>query len=273
MIYKTINPGAMLEAGQYRQVFCRIEYKESEAEQKERQGFAPYVKKHLGTGRLSISGVVGPRSNGDAWGSCGQISDTIREAINAGEFKANDAQGWTVPDVLAFLYLWDQYHLNDMHPECEHQRASGWPQQARQKIKSYMWQLKPDIGSKKKELESEAIERAASVPAGRSVGFNPLERKILKLDQFITTPAEDIGELARFYVPTKNTSGGDYFAPVKEKARGWITHAEDPRGLLGKKCDVCGYAYGSAWQLMPLSKNVLHTFEALAETKIVPAWV
>lgn len=281
-INKTINPGTIAVPVYHRageptikaaDVFIKIEYKPSEAELKEAQTYRHILGKERGTGRLSISGVVGPKANGDALGSCGQIADTIREAIQAGEFTPNQAQGWTVPDVLSFLDMWDQYHLNDMHPECKHQRAAGWPQQARQKIRSYMWQLNDETSDKKKALEAEAIDRAASVPAGRSTGFNALERKILKLEQFITTPGDDIGELARFYVPTRNASGGDYFAHVKEKARGWITYEEDPRGLLGKPCEVCGYKYGHAWQLMPLSKNVLDTFQALAPTNKQPAWV
>lgn len=281
MINKTINPGSIAVPVYHRQgeptikaapVYCKIEYKESDAEQKEKM-IRSHALKHLGTGRLSISGVVGPRPNGDAWGSCGQISDTIREAIGCGNFTPNAAQGWTVPDVLTFLDLWDQYHLNDMRPECEHQRAAGWPQMARENLTSYMWQLNDATSTRKKELEAEAIERAASVETGRSLGFKGVEKKILKLEEFITTNTPDIGELTRFYIPTRNSTGGEYFAHKKEKARGWISYKEDPRGLLGKKCDVCGYAYGSEWKLMPLSKNVLHTFEALAETKTKPAWV
>lgn len=256
------------------QVFVKINYEPSPDESKELQSYKhAFIKKYEGTGRLSISGVVGPRSNGDAYGSCGQIADTIREAINAGEFTPNSAQGWTVPDVLSFLDLWDRYHLNDMRPECDHQRAAGWREMARQELKSYMWQLNGDTSFEKKRLEAEAIERAASVPAGRSTGFNPLQRKILKLEEFITTQDETIGELARFYVPTKNSTGGDYFAHVKTKKRGWITYSEDPRGLLGKPCEVCGYKYGTAWNTEKLSKNILHTLEALAESKNVPAWI
>lgn len=178
----------------YVQVFCSIKYEPSPDELKESQTYRHIIGKYKGTGRLSITGVVGPRSNGDAYGSCGQISDTIREAINAGEFKPNDAQGWTVPDVLSFLDLWDRYHLNDMRPECEHQRAAGWPQMARTIL---------DTG----------------------------------------------------------------------KARGWTTYSDDPRGLLGKPCEVCGYKYGHAWNTEKLPVNLLHTLEALAESKNIPAWI
>jgi len=274
---KIINPGQMLEYKRGNEkspvpVFIEIEYTESEAEKKEAQGFAPYVKKHAGTGKLSIHGVVGPRSNGDAWGSCGQISDTIRESIAAGEFIPDSAHGWTVPDVLSFLDLWDQWHLNDMCPECEHQRAAGWPQMARQEIATYQWTLKSEIRSQQTKLKEEAIDRAASVGEGRSVGFSPLERKVLKLESFIKTPAETLADgLDRFYEPTQDAHG--YFAHVENKTRGWITHSDDPRGLLGKPCEVCGYKYGSAWNTKKIPKEIMHTLEALTPSQVVPAWV
>lgn len=255
----------------YVQVFCSIKYEPSPDELKESQTYRHITGKHKGTGRLSITGVVGPRSNGDAYGSCGQISDTIREAINAGEFKPNDAQGWTVPDVLSFLDLWDRYHLNDMRPECEHQRAAGWPQMARQEIHTYQYRLKPEISEQKKQLEREAIERASSTKKS-DLGFNPLERKILKLEQFIKTDSQKLTpDQQRFYIPTSDTHG--YFAHDTVKTRGWITHSDDPRGLLGKPCEVCGYKYGHAWNTEKLPVNLLHTLEALAESKNIPAWI
>jgi hypothetical protein len=274
-IQKTINPGTMLEyvgsSKKHVPVFCRIEYTASDAEQKENvNGPRAFIKKYEGTGKLSITGVVGPRSNGDCWGSCGQISDTIRQAINAGEFIPNDAQGWTVPDVLSFLDLWDRYHLNDMRPECDHQRAAGWPQMARIELHTYQFTLKSTVRNDKKRLECEAIDRAASTEK-KAVGFSPLERKILKLEDFIKLPTATLeGEMARFYEPTSSTG---YFKHDTIERAGWVRFEEDPRGLLGKPCPVCGYKYGHAWNTEKLSSNILHTLEALAETKVIPAWI
>lgn len=277
---KVINPGTIEtyihgNIKKHVPVFVEIEYKPSEAEQKEDQLYrTQYGRKHYGTGKLSIHGVIGPRSNGDAWGSCGQIADTIKEAIDAGEFKPNEAQSWTVPDVLSFLDLWEKWHLNDMRPECAHQRAAGWPQMAQQEVHTYQWQLKSEIRDQQERLKQEAIDRAASVETGRSVGFSSLERRILKLESFIKTPAEALpDDLARFYEPTRNATGGDYFAHDTKKTRGWISYEEDQRGLLGKPCEVCGYKYGSAWNTQAVPREIMHTFEALAESKIVPAWV
>jgi hypothetical protein len=62
--------------------------------------------------RLSITGVEGPMSSGNAWGSCGQIVDTIREHIAARALEL--APGWSYAKLGYFLQIWDRWHLNDM---------------------------------------------------------------------------------------------------------------------------------------------------------------
>jgi hypothetical protein len=64
--------------------------------------------------RLSITGVEGPKRNGDATGSCGQCIgalDWITEPL---------------VDVARLRDVWNRWHLNDMRPACEHQRAASW---------------------------------------------------------------------------------------------------------------------------------------------------
>lgn len=57
--------------------------------------------------RLSISGVIGPRRNGDA-DSCGQINMSLKpESINPNE-------DWDTESIREFLAVWDRWHLNDM---------------------------------------------------------------------------------------------------------------------------------------------------------------
>lgn len=67
-------------------VFCKIEIKD---------------------GRLSISGVEGPKSNGDCRGSCGQI-DMHPWGIK--EYAA----GWDATLEAKFREAWGKWHLNDM---------------------------------------------------------------------------------------------------------------------------------------------------------------
>lgn len=80
-----------------------------------------FIKVAFDKGRLSFSGVIGPKKNGNATGACGQIQDEI----NPSELRPL-APGWTVEKVARFLELWKRWHLNDMRPGCEHQRAMGW---------------------------------------------------------------------------------------------------------------------------------------------------
>lgn len=78
--------------------------------------------------RLSITGVEGPRSNGDAWGSCGQIQDVLKETI---------LNGWDVAEIARLHEIWEDWHLNDMkagtpkqmaHLKAHRGEYSGYPQ-------------------------------------------------------------------------------------------------------------------------------------------------
>lgn len=68
-------------------------------------------------GKLSISGVEGPKSNGDCLGACGQI-----ELQDVTEFST----GWDEDMLDMFKAVWKRWHLNDMRPGCEHQREARW---------------------------------------------------------------------------------------------------------------------------------------------------
>jgi len=93
---KIINPCFVGNA--YREMFIKISYEDN---------------------RLSITGVIGPKSNGDAY-CCGQIKD---ELLNPNkELK----EGWT-PEMIHNLYMaWDNWHLNDLRAGCKHQRELKW---------------------------------------------------------------------------------------------------------------------------------------------------
>lgn len=87
----------------FAEVFCKIHYNEEKD-------------------RLSICGVEGPQVGGDCIG-CGQIVEHIDE-----EYIINLrlSPHWTLDMLHKFLTIWRKYHLNDMRPDCEHQRALGW---------------------------------------------------------------------------------------------------------------------------------------------------
>ncbi len=97
---KVVRLGRTADAGD---VYCKIEYSAE--------------------GRLSVTGVEGPRRNGNMRGSAGQIVATLRER---GVEHITPAPGWTHDRMCGFLRLWDAWHLNDMRAGCEHQRSEGW---------------------------------------------------------------------------------------------------------------------------------------------------
>jgi hypothetical protein len=69
-------------------------------------------------GRLSISGVEGPRANGYCQGSCGQINMSFD--INA---VKEYAPGWTRTMLKGLLQIWEEWHLNDMQAGSPAQQA------------------------------------------------------------------------------------------------------------------------------------------------------
>lgn len=73
---------------------------------KDNENMNIFCKAEYTDGTLSISGVIDPRYNGNAGGSCGQINDTIGDDIDNIQF----ATGWNKELLQKFLYIWDEYH-------------------------------------------------------------------------------------------------------------------------------------------------------------------
>lgn len=76
-----------------------------------------FAKIEASEGRLSISGVIGPKRNGDADGSCGQFIMSFKEYHHHGHDSITNitpASGWDAETVKRFFDAWDRWHLNDM---------------------------------------------------------------------------------------------------------------------------------------------------------------
>ena len=87
---KVVNPGSIKTYGdRWAKVYVNIEYNAEDDE-------------------LSITGVVGPLSSGNAIGSCGQIQD---ELLNIEKYE----DGWDYDKVRKLQHVWENYHLNGMH--------------------------------------------------------------------------------------------------------------------------------------------------------------
>lgn len=81
--------------------------------------YQAFVKIKYDNGNLSITGVIGPIRGGDSHGSCGQIYDKLE-----GDIKLN--KGWDRKNIGKLVSIWKEWHLNDVQPDCEHQRAEKW---------------------------------------------------------------------------------------------------------------------------------------------------
>lgn len=95
-----------------------------------------FVRIEYTAGRLSLSGVEGPKENGDARGSAGQIVMGYAHRDPADNDARYDqpttpadfvfAPGWDAERWLDLVDVWERWHNNDLRPGCEHQHAAGW---------------------------------------------------------------------------------------------------------------------------------------------------
>lgn len=91
---KIVNPGKVACGKLNRQLFAEICYRD---------------------GRLSIHGVIGPKSNGDAFGAAGQIQEELG--------RVAPAKGWDEEMVKKFQTVWNRWHLNDLNAGTPKQEA------------------------------------------------------------------------------------------------------------------------------------------------------
>lgn len=220
-----------------------------------------YVEIEYKDGKLSLHGVVGPKRNGDCYGSAGQCVDSIREGV--------PTDGWTKEMLEKLCNIWDEWHLNDMRPYCQHQKELGWREQAREEITLYHYKLNDESAKKQKEAEKVALE---SLRCG--VVFMPTDEQTMyaSMEYFLDTydKIEEGSELSKYYVPYKSCIG----TPETEiKNRGLVRYDESDRGLLCKPCPVCGYKYGTSWIKEDVPQEVIDWLFALPETTVKPAWV
>jgi len=200
-------------------------------------------------GRLSITGVEGPKANGDATGGGGQNTDALADVKNY-------APEWNAEKVAKLREVWDRWHLNDMRPGCEHQRAA-WD--TREEVEVITYKLTREAWALKREAEKEAIYSAS---IGREPILDTTQRALLGENVLIGTSATGF----KIVTPPDADSplSGCYEVDKREhKAAGWVRPEEHPRGLLCKPCEVCGYKYGSSWLREDVPADVLKWLEAL----------
>lgn len=188
--------------------------------------------------RFSVSAEVWNSRRSDI--VCGgQCLDTIAPYINDPVFSE-------------ILRLWKLYHLNDVHPECEHQAAEGWGEKAAEKVTLYHWRL-----TKEAIAEQKAAEKAAIVALKCGENFKPTikQKFFANLQYALTTHTEILPvNIAKYYEPKKSLYAGNT-GHTETKALGWLRETEHPDGILAKACPVCGYKYGTAWNYFPIPEK------------------
>lgn len=186
-------------------------------------------KEENGKKRFSVSASVWNSRRSDIIAG-GQCLDTIAPYIND-------------PVYTEILRLWELYHLNDMHPECEHQAAAGWRNEAAKKVNLYKFTMTTEAISEQHKIKNAVIQAAKD---GESLRLSKEKRLVLSLDYSITTHSDTLPETLAPYYKLKET---------EIKALGWLKETEHPNGILSKPCPVCGYKYGSSWVYFPIPEN------------------
>lgn len=202
--------------------------------------------------KLTISGVEGPKANGDCTGACGQILDHL----NITTF----ADGWSPELVERFRATWNRWHLNDLRAGCEHQRAN-WDTLEKLEVVYY------GLTTAAMQLRDRALAKAARIGlSGVPEGFSDTERALATLDKWFAGIHE---------APDADSPlSGCYEVKKREtKTAGWVYQKEHPKGLLCKPCEVCGYKYGSAWLKEEVPAEVLVFLASLPDSPVTAPWV
>jgi len=210
-------------------------------------------------GKLSISGVIGPKSNGNCYGGTGQCVDEIS--------KGTPTKEWTDEMLQKFCDIWKEYHLNDMRPYCEHQKALGWREIAKKKVTIYNYTLTHEAFDRKRAAEKSALD---ALRKGET--FTPTEEQIKYAILALSFKSgEELSENQKKYYELKKATS--YSPSTEEKILGWTHPEEHPEGILGKPCPVCGYKYGTSWKKEEVPEEIIKWLFDLPETKVQPAWV
>ncbi len=217
-------------------------------------------------GCLSFTGVIGPKSNGNCVGSCGQISDELRKGIPTAT--------WNQDMLNRFCDIWNDWHLNNMRPYCEHQKQLEWHKAAKRKVNIYHYKLNEIAKKMRGDAEESAL---TALKEGRV--FTPTTEQVTtyNLEPYISlnNPIEqDENNIADFYDPDnmyRSSTGENGF--IETTTLGYLREEEHPEGILRKRCPVCGYQYGTAWLLEPVSEDIVEWLKALPDSKTEPAWI
>lgn len=187
-------------------------------------------------GKLSITG-----HSAETGGQC--TDELLRTDISW-------AKGWNRIKAMKLADIWRRWHLNDMRPMCEHQRADGWEKLAKKECTTYHWLLKTEYHDMQRTLKQQIIADASVGKAMAAAEPDSYQCKLLQLlpSETTFTPKTPGKEYVPWEGVTKHhvsTSIAGHTFWISAKNRGACDG--HPDGLLGKPCPVCGYEYGGKW--------------------------
>lgn len=207
--------------------------------------------------KLSLVGVIGPKGNGDCWGNCGQISDTIREYLNKGRIQFNVEDDWDRSMVERLLAVWDKWHMNDMRAGCPHQRESWY---VKKEIITHYFTWGDRFNKLRKRVEM------AEASTEEYFLYQTIYPKVQAVTTAIDRPRWESEEVKRLIEL-------DWIKPDVPKTRtmlvSQVKFVQHPEGLLCKPCEVCGYKYGSAWIYEDVPEAELDWLRSLKERPCV----
>lgn len=234
--------------------------------------FSVFCKVEFKDGRLSITGVEGPKRNGDAAGGCGQISMHMdAEYFDGFEF----APGWDITSARRFLTIWDEWHLNDMRSYSPAQKAAGWDKRAQMPMLGYEWTL-----TREAQEAKDRAKKAALAHLRDGLTFTPEPEEVAAFTRphsWVQWLHEETPEprAPQHYERARHLYGpnnGDVKHPER-KTLGWLRPEDHPDGLLGAKLEGEAKGYGGQWWREEVPGDVLDWLRSLPDTDKVPAWV
>jgi hypothetical protein len=193
--------------------------------------------------RLSIVGEVGYPGARDCE-SAGQIQHEVRRLLAADLREQGTRLNYPHEKIARLLDIWERWHLNDMRPGCEHQRAT-WDPSA--KIELVTYKLKTATLIARQQQERNALRLLA---AGGTVMYNIDELLLASYPYEVVLGADQPAPGPQYDVAKRET-----------ETAGWVRPDEHPAGILTKPCPTCGYKYGSAWLYEPLPADVVAFLE------------
>jgi hypothetical protein len=229
----TLNGAQQVQAS----VFCTIKYKE---------------------GKLSITGVVGPRSNGDCLGSCGQVYDSLD--------IEHYAQGWSKKKLQKFLDIWREWHLNDMCAYTPEMKEAGWDKLASKEIFKYDFSMTSEA---REELRALKAAEAEAEIKGEVIPLDDRQKRLLGSPSYKDLYGYEQPDAPEF-MKLSNDILRDNKPKIERKTLGWVRNSEHPDGLLGKELN--GKKYGRSWYFHEVPQDVVEWLHDLPETDVKPAW-